>query len=82
MGPARNRTSLLPNSERDKIEREKISAAAIRTGIAAVELLDVELPGRKRPASAGLSRLRTKIEFVSGIAAPFAEAAPGDAHGA
>ena len=56
--------------------KKRVSAAAVGTGIAAVELLDVELLRRKRGARAGLRAWRMKIAFVGGIAAPFAEAAP------
>jgi hypothetical protein len=52
------------------------SAAAVRAGIAAIELLDVELLARQSGTTARLRVRGTKIDLIGGIAAPFAEAAP------
>src|ERR1700730_1944789 len=56
--------------------KRRVSAAAVRTRIAAVELLDVEFLRRKRGARVGLRARRAKIAFVGGVTAPFAEPAP------
>jgi hypothetical protein len=56
--------------------KKRVSAAAVGTGIAAVELLDVELLRQKSGARDGLCAWRLKISLIGGIAAPFAEAAP------
>src|SRR5882762_3129946 len=58
------------------LRQERVSAAAIGTGIASLELLEIELLRRKSRARAGLRARRAKIPLVGGIPAPFAEATP------
>src|SRR5215472_4268314 len=54
----------------------RISAAAVGARIAAIELLDVKLRLAQSAAGPTTRTLRPQVAFVSGVPAPFAEAAP------
>jgi hypothetical protein len=56
--------------------KKRVLTAAIRPGIAAVELLHVELLGCKCGRRVATCCRRPKVAFVSGIAATFAKATP------
>src|SRR5260370_29909885 len=59
-----------------RMGNQRVSAAAVGPGIAAIELFHIELGRRKCAARTRLPAFRTKVAFVSSIPTPFAKAAP------
>src|SRR5262249_40897193 len=56
------------------------STTAVRTRIAAIELLDVKLGSAERAARGGMRTLRTQVALIGRVAAPFPQAAPETAN--